>query len=51
MLHWIFTILMVVVAVATLWFAIYVIVRLFKTDAPVTAPPSPSVGASNDSTA
>ncbi|MFZ1362665.1 MAG: hypothetical protein WAS05_07010 [Candidatus Nanopelagicales bacterium] len=49
MLHIIFTALMVIVAVATLWFAIYVIVRLFKTDAPVTATPSGSAIANDDS--
>lgn len=50
MLHFIFTALMVVVAVATLWFAVYVILRLFKTEAPVTAPPSASAKADSNST-
>lgn len=49
MLHFIFIALLVIVAIATLWFAVYVILRLFKTGAPVTATPSASAFAADDS--
>lgn len=51
MLHIIFTVLLALAAIATLWFSVYVIKRLFTTEAPATAQPSASAQTQDESAA